>query len=64
MAGHRQWGGKIQHDLVDAVKWATAQGYADAARVCSYGASFGAYSAMMVAVRALAGVNYLVRRPR
>lgn len=51
-AGHRQWGGAIQDDLIDGVKWATAEGYADAKRVCSFGASFGAYSALMVAVRA------------
>lgn len=51
-SGFKQWGGKIQDDLIDAVKWAAAQGFADARRVCSFGASFGAYSALMVAVRA------------
>jgi dipeptidyl aminopeptidase/acylaminoacyl peptidase len=51
MAGYRQWGGKIQDDLVDAVKWATAQGELDAARGCVYGVSFGGYSALMLAAR-------------
>lgn len=51
-AGYRQWGVRVQDDLIDGVRWAIAQGYADPARICSYGASFGAYSAMMVAARA------------
>lgn len=50
-AGHRQWGSKIQDDLVDGVKWAIAQGEVDARRVCAYGASFGGYSALMLAAR-------------
>src|SRR3546814_11116067 len=51
-AGYRQWGTRVQDDLIDGVRWAIAQGHADPARICSYGASFGAYSAMMVAARA------------
>jgi len=51
-AGFREWGGKIQDDLVDAVRWAIAQGEVDGARVCAYGASFGGYSALMLAARA------------
>lgn len=51
-AGFHQWGGRIQDDLVDGVRWAIAQGHADPGRICAYGASFGAYSAMMVAARA------------
>jgi dipeptidyl aminopeptidase/acylaminoacyl peptidase len=51
-AGYRQWGGKIQDDLIDGVKWAIAGGLVDGGRVCSYGGSFGAYSALMVTVRA------------
>ena len=51
-AGFHQWGGRIQEDLVDGVRWAVAQGHADPGRICAYGASFGAYSAMMVAARA------------
>lgn len=50
-AGYRQWGAKIQDDLVDGIKWAAGQGEIDGARVCSYGVSFGAYSALMLAAR-------------
>lgn len=50
-AGYKQWGGKIQDDLVDGLKWTIAQGETDPARVCVYGASFGAYSALMLAAR-------------
>lgn len=51
-AGHRQWGTRIQDDLLDGVRWAIAQGHADPGRMCAYGISFGAYSAMMAAARA------------
>jgi dipeptidyl aminopeptidase/acylaminoacyl peptidase len=50
-AGYREWGGKMQDDLTDGVKWAIAQGIADPARVCIYGASYGGYAA-------LAGVTF------
>lgn len=50
-AGYRQWGAKIQDDLIDGIKWAIGQGNVDGARVCAYGASFGGYSALMLAAR-------------
>ena len=50
-AGQREWGGKMQDDLTDAVKWAIAQGIADSDRVAIYGASYGGYAA-------LAGVTF------
>jgi len=50
-SGYRQWGGKIIDDLVDGVKWAAAQGEVDGSRMCVYGVSFGAYSALMLASR-------------
>ncbi|MBD8532445.1 MULTISPECIES: S9 family peptidase [unclassified Massilia] len=50
-AGYRQWAGKMIDDLVDATRWAIAQGEVDGARVCSYGASYGGYAAMMLAAR-------------
>jgi dipeptidyl aminopeptidase/acylaminoacyl peptidase len=50
-AGYRQWGGKLIDDLIDGVKWTTARPDIDGARVCVYGASYGGYAAMMVAVR-------------
>lgn len=51
-SGYGKWGTRIQQDLIDAVKWAEAQHYADPKRVCVYGASFGGYSAMMTTIRA------------
>lgn len=51
-AGFRQWGSRIQDDLIDGVRWAIDQGHADPGRICAFGASFGAYSAMMTAARA------------
>ncbi len=51
-AGFRQWGTRVQDDLIDGVRWAVEQGYADPGRICSFGTSFGAYSALMVAARA------------
>jgi len=50
-AGARQWGGTMQDDITDATKWAIAQQIADPQRICIYGASYGAYAALMGAVR-------------
>jgi dipeptidyl aminopeptidase/acylaminoacyl peptidase len=50
-AGQREWGGKMQDDLTDGVKWAIAQGIADPNRVAIYGGSYGGYAA-------LAGVTF------
>lgn len=50
-AGARQWGGAMQDDLTDATRWAIEQGYADAGRVCLYGASYGGYAALMGVAR-------------
>lgn len=46
-----QWAKGIQDDIVDATRWAIAQGYADADRVCIYGGSFGGYAALMAPIR-------------
>jgi len=51
-AGYLQWGTRIQQDLIDGVKWAVEEKYADPKRVCVFGASFGGYSAMMATIRA------------
>ncbi|HEY4292870.1 alpha/beta hydrolase family protein [Luteibacter sp.] len=51
-AGYLKWGTRIQEDLIDGVKWAIAEHYADPKRVCVFGASFGGYSAMMTTIRA------------
>lgn len=50
-AGARQWGGTMQDDVTDATRWAIQQGYADPGRICIYGASYGAYAALMGMVR-------------
>lgn len=49
--GRGQWGLGMQDDLVDAVKWATTQGIADAKRVCIVGGSYGGYAALRAAQR-------------
>jgi dipeptidyl aminopeptidase/acylaminoacyl peptidase len=49
-AGKREWGGKMQDDLTDGVKWAIEQKIADPARVAIYGASYGGYAALAGAV--------------
>ena len=46
-AGYREWGGKMQDDVTDAVQWAVNSGVADAERVCIFGASYGGYAALM-----------------
>jgi len=51
-SGYGKWGTRIQQDLIDGVKWAETQHYADPKRVCVFGGSFGGYSAMMTVIRA------------
>ena len=46
-AGDREWGGKMHDDLVDAVEYAVAQGWADRSRVAIYGGSYGGYAALV-----------------
>jgi dipeptidyl aminopeptidase/acylaminoacyl peptidase len=48
-AGNREWGGKMQADLADAVTWAFNQGYADPGKIAIYGGSYGGYAALMAA---------------
>lgn len=50
-AGYRQWGGAMQDDVADAVRWAVAEGHADPERVCIYGGSYGGYTALMNSAR-------------
>jgi len=45
-AGDREWGGRMQDDLTDAVAFVTAQGWADPKRVAIYGGSYGGYAAL------------------
>ena len=46
-AGYREWGGKMQTDLSDGVRAALAKYPLDSNRICIYGASYGAYAALM-----------------
>ena len=68
--GEGQLGLAMQDDVTDAVRWAVAQGMADAARVCIVGASYGGYVAMWGIVKdpdqyrcaiSIAGVSSLRR---
>ena len=45
--GRKEFGRKMQNDLLDAVDWAVAKGYADPDRVAIYGHSFGGYAALL-----------------
>jgi dipeptidyl aminopeptidase/acylaminoacyl peptidase len=46
-AGIGEWGGKMQTDLTDATQWLIKQGKINADKICIYGASYGAYAALM-----------------
>ena len=46
VAGDREWGGKMQDDLTDAVEFAVKQGWADPARIAIFGGSYGGYAAL------------------
>lgn len=45
--GRRQFGRKMQEDLIDAVDWAIAEGHADPDRIAVLGHSYGGYAALM-----------------
>jgi dipeptidyl aminopeptidase/acylaminoacyl peptidase len=49
--GYREWGGKIMDDIAAGVRWTIDQQVADKARICTYGASFGGYAALMNPIR-------------
>ncbi len=46
-AGDREWAAKMHDDLIDAVNWATKEGYADAKKVGIMGGSYGGYAALV-----------------
>jgi dipeptidyl aminopeptidase/acylaminoacyl peptidase len=46
-AGNREWGRKMHDDLIDAVKWAIEEGYADPKKVAIMGGSYGGYAALV-----------------
>lgn len=50
-AGWKEWGGLMQDDVADAVKWAVDKGLIDPKRVCIAGASYGGYATLMGLVK-------------
>ncbi len=50
-AGFRKIGEEIQDDIEDGVKWAVAEGLADAQRVAFYGSGYGGLEAMLGTIR-------------
>ena len=50
-AADREWGGRMQDDLIDGLEWAVGKGYADRARVGFMGASYGGYAALIAATK-------------
>ncbi|HYK75514.1 MAG TPA: S9 family peptidase [Daejeonella sp.] len=46
IAGFKQWGGKIQDDITDGVRWLINEGVADPKRIAIFGSSFGGFSAL------------------
>lgn len=51
-AGLHEWGGKMVSDVTDGVKAVLSTHPIDPSRICIYGGSYGAYSAMMGAAAA------------
>lgn len=45
-AADREWGGKMQDDLTDAVNWAIKERIADPSRVAIFGGSYGGYAVL------------------
>lgn len=50
-AGDNEWGGRMQDDKDDGVRYLIEQGIADPDRVAMHGYSYGGYAAMVAAVR-------------
>ena len=46
-SGWQGWGTTIQNDITDGVRWAIQQNLADPQRICTFGASFGGYTALI-----------------
>jgi len=45
-AGDKEWGRKMQDDITEGVRYASAQGWVDAARVAIMGGSYGGYATL------------------
>ncbi len=50
-AGNREWGRRMQDDLIDAVDWAVERGHALPGRIGVCGGSYGGYAALLAATR-------------
>ena len=50
-AGYRNWGTKMIQDIIDGTEYVLNEYPLNTENVCSYGASYGGYAAMMVAAR-------------
>lgn len=46
-AGDREWAGKMHDDIIDAKRWAIAQGFADPKRIAIMGGSYGGYATLV-----------------
>jgi len=46
-AGNGEWAGKMQDDLLDAVKWAIDQGITTKDKIAIYGGSYGGYATLV-----------------
>jgi len=45
-AGNKEWGGKMQEDLEDGVRWVIEKNIADPARIAIYGHGYGGFAAL------------------
>jgi dipeptidyl aminopeptidase/acylaminoacyl peptidase len=45
-AGYKEWGGKMQDDLIDGVQWLVKQGITEPKKVAIMGSSYGGYSTL------------------
>lgn len=72
-AGYREWGKRMQEDLVDGIDWLVREGIADPERICVVGASYGGFTALVSAYKyadrvrcavSLAGISDLDRLVR
>jgi len=50
-AGDGEWGGKMQSDVYDGVRYLVQQGIVDPSRVCIVGASYGGFAALQGAAQ-------------
>lgn len=50
--GYREWGGKMIQDIIDGTNYSIANYPIAQDKVCSYGASYGGYAALMLTIRA------------